>query len=583
MFTYALARISSIGVFPEQAATRQRDVRLVNSCSAVMLLIAAANMTVDGIADIWQFVLFDAAAIFMSALPLLLNKLQQYGTARWTLLFVSQLAAFTTPTLPGPAAHGEVIFASSLVLTMVVLHRHSRYALFSMTLFSVAGYALLQIYGHHLPPVQLSEAQVIYARVSLTLSSFALIVFLLHAALTLSRSLEEEIAEKSREIDEARKQAESALLVRSQFVSSMNHEIRTPLNGIIGLAHRLSRENLGITAQELVHLLRRSADTLFALINNALDLGRLEAGRADLEVLPFECKDLAGNLEAALAVPAVQKGNRFRVLVDPRIPRLTGDPTRISQVLTNLAANAIKFTKMGQVTVRIVLVQRDENSACVSFAVRDTGIGMAAAELAVIFEPYAQANRQIRSSYGGTGLGLAITRSILKLLNSELLVASTPGRGTEFSFTLNLPVAQAAEQKPRIGSISMPALRVLIAEDNDINSIVLERILQSWAVKFQFARDGKEALQAAREREFDLVLMDVQMPVLDGIEATRQLRQLNTALPVYGITADTSEATVESALSAGMNGVLPKPFRQDQLLSILEGIHSKKNQNRENG
>jgi hypothetical protein len=222
MFTYALARISSIGVFPEQAATRQRDVRLVNSCSAVMLLIAAANMTVDGIADIWQFVLFDAAAIFMSALPLLLNKLQQYGTARWTLLFVSQLAAFTTPTLPGPAAHGEVIFASSLVLTMVVLHRHSRYALFSMTLFSVAGYALLQIYGHHLPRVQLSEAQVIYARVSLTLSSFALIVFLLHAALTLSRSLEEEIAEKSREIDEARKQAESALLVRSQFVSSMN-------------------------------------------------------------------------------------------------------------------------------------------------------------------------------------------------------------------------------------------------------------------------------------------------------------------------------------------------------------------------
>jgi CheY-like chemotaxis protein len=266
------------------------------------------------------------------------------------------------------------------------------------------------------------------------------------------------------------------------------------------------------------------------LINNALDLGRLEAGRADLEVLPFECKDLAGNLEAALAVPAVQKGNRFRVLVDPRIPRLTGDPTRISQVLTNLAANAIKFTKMGQVTVRIVLVQRDENSACVSFAVRDTGIGYGLPRnWRSSLSPTRRPNRQIRSSYGGTGLGLAITRSILKLLNSELLVASTPGRGTEFSFTLNLPVAQAAEQKPRIGSISMPALRVLIAEDNDINSIVLERILQSWAVKFQFARDGKEALQAAREREFDLVLMDVQMPVLDGIEATRQLRQLNTA------------------------------------------------------
>lgn len=366
----------------------------------------------------------------------------------------------------------------------------------------------------------------------------------------------------------ARDAAEASRRAKAQFLANMSHEIRTPMNAVIGLTHLLQRTPTTAEQREYLEAVQGSSQNLLTIINDILDSSKIEAGKLTLERTPFGLPGLLRRVERMFAFAAASKGLTLRLELAPTVPpAVLGDPVRLSQVLVNLVGNAVKFTTQGSVTVRVTATAgAAAGQWLVRFAVQDTGIGIPADKLEAIFEDFSQANTSTTRQFGGTGLGLSIARNLVELHGGRLWVESQVGAGSTFCFELPYEPADPAElpsEAPAELTPFEPPLRVLVAEDNELNQLVARKTLEAWNVQVTLAANGRLAVEAAASADFDAVLMDVQMPEMDGYEASRQLRQRfpdATTLPIVGLTASALPEDRALALAAGMNDTLPKPF-----------------------
>ncbi len=379
--------------------------------------------------------------------------------------------------------------------------------------------------------------------------------------LLLRRAVRRQTAEIRRLMVEA-KQSEEA---KSRFLANMSHEIRTPLNGVLGMAELALEAKPDAEMRSYLETIRSSARALLEIVDDVLDLSRIEKGRMRLEEAPFALRQLVDDMLPLIAAQAERKGLRVEVRMAEGLPRaVMGDAGRLRQVLMNLLSNAVKFTAHGWVRLEVA----PEGDGRIRFSVTDTGIGIAPDKHREIFGAFVQADSSASRSYGGAGLGLTISQHLVRLMGGELQVESAPGRGSCFSFSIPLPetalpfegseaVAEASSQ-PR-------GLRILVAEDNEVNRRALESLLRRDGHFVRFASDGAEAVEAARTGGFDAILMDVQMPGMDGLEASRQIRELESALgrervPIIGLTAHAFPEDARRCEAAGMDAWLPKPY-----------------------
>jgi signal transduction histidine kinase/ActR/RegA family two-component response regulator len=389
------------------------------------------------------------------------------------------------------------------------------------------------------------------------------------------RWLEEQVAERNRvnsELRVARDKAEEAARLKAEFLTNMSHEIRTPMNGVMGMIGLVLERTADPESREQLQVAQTAAQSLVTILNDILDLSKVEAGKMTLEALDFDLNALVEETLRIFEIAARQKNIGIGASVDPECPRwVRGDPLRLRQVLVNLVGNAVKFTGAGSVEIRASLGA----AAHILFEVRDTGIGIPRAKLNAIFEPFTQADGSHTRRFGGTGLGLAISRRLAMLMGGRLWAESVEAAGSRFFVELPLAAAEGAQRPEPVREArhDFPPLHVLVAEDNAVNQKVIHAMLRRLGWTVTLAANGREAFERFLQEPFDLILMDVQMPVMDGLEAARLIREVERKnghrIPIVALTAHAGEAQHKQCVVDGMDGVITKPVN---LQSLLTGI-----------
>jgi signal transduction histidine kinase/CheY-like chemotaxis protein len=444
-----------------------------------------------------------------------------------------------------PGAGAGVLIISSIGLTCAVL--------------GLGPVALLS----HLPP----ERRVQVVQVFLSVVLFTGLPTA--AALAERRRMRLRLQQRMQIIRKARRQAEEAVAAKTRFLAVMSHEIRTPLNGVLGFVQLMSdRDDLPESVQRQVGLMGGSCSVLLSLVNDVLDFSKMDAERLELDPRAFIFDGLAASAEAMVRPLVEEKGVALGLDIEAvRGRRYFGDDNRIAQVLLNLLTNAAKFTEDGRIDVRIA-----PEGQGVRISVRDTGVGVAPESRARLFQPFSQADNSITRKYGGTGLGLAISERLVRLMGGEIGFESREPKGSEFWFRLPLAVAAPAAIEAPVAKADLEGLKVLVVDDHPVNREIASLMLSTAGCAVATSADGRSAVVMAQETAFDLILMDVHMPEMDGLQATRAIRALAGPLartPILALTADTADEDVARCLAAGMDGHVSKPIRRDELIRAV--------------
>lgn len=410
------------------------------------------------------------------------------------------------------------------------------------------------------------------------LSFFCYVTFFFLQSLILSHRV-------SFTLRQAREQAELGLVAKSEFLSTMSHEIRTPLNSVIGMSHLLLQQNPRADQIEKLDVMLFSANNLLSIVNDILDYNKIEAGMVAFEQIEMDTALIVRNIVSGLQGSALDKGIELKVKIDPKLnSKLLGDPTRLYQVITNLVHNAIKFTQKGLVEVSIEVLNQSDKNAELCFKVKDTGIGISNAKQKIIFERFTQADSSTSRGFGGTGLGLAISKRILELQNSMLQLESEEGKGSIFYFTQVFDKSSSGkEQEPELknepneNDMPLNGIHILVAEDNPMNVLVAQKFLERWGATIDIATNGLEALEKIDPAIHHLLLIDLQMPVMDGYEAATKIRSRGIKIPIVALTASLLKEVEIDVKKAGIDDIVVKPFLPNELFrKVLQHI-SKKN------
>jgi PAS domain S-box-containing protein len=382
-----------------------------------------------------------------------------------------------------------------------------------------------------------------------------------------------------KELRLSKQSADEIAKAKEAFLAHMSHEIRTPMSGILGIASLLRKTSLDSQQQNYLQLIQESANSLLVIVNDILDLEKILAGKLQLEKISFKIVDKIATTIQSFIYKTEEKdlGLLFQNSIPPDMV-VKGDPYRLSQVLNNILSNALKFTEAGHITIATAIIEREADWVVAEVTVSDTGIGISKDRIAHIFEPFEQAEAAISRKYGGTGLGLTICKNMIDMQSGELLVESEEGKGS--SFTIRIPYQISGEVvipgnqiNEEIDYKSLGRRKVLVAEDVELNQFLARHILESWDFEVVIAGNGREALELVQQQSFDCILMDVQMPEMDGIEATRHIRELNdlskAGLPIIALTANALKGDSEKYIEAGMNDYLAKPFNEEKLFRVI--------------
>ena len=574
-----LRRIESLGARPSQGASASRRIVLANHLALTYILLAFPYYFV------YRWIGLDVLAWSLLPVLLWLGLTFLLNARGWTRMARFNLALCASASIAGLAiALGRGVGGQALLLVSTLnflllfdWRKERPFLLAGLVVNSVLflGFQSLSFRVGSLYALDPGMERFIRLAYSLT-ALLGLIAGVLH--------FQAGHARVERHLIAAREEAQAADRLKSRFIANMSHEIRTPLNIILGLARLMDLPGAESGRRENLASIRSSAADLLAILNDVLDLSKIEAGRMRLESVPFRVRDLAESVLAAFRTQAAQKG--LKLLLDEEtggIGPLRGDPLRLRQILTNLLSNSLKFTDRGAIVLRIRREGGEESRPVLRFEVADTGVGIPEEAQRYLFQPFRQADDSIRRSFGGTGLGLAICKRLVELMDGTIALRSRPGLGTTVSFSAAFfpddgsgtradesveapdPArAEEAEGRPR-------GPRILIVEDHPLNRMVLRSMLEVHGFRADEAQDGKEALDAwAASGPYDLVFMDCHMPVMDGLACTRRFRAMEGPRPVIvGVTADAMEENRRNCLRAGMDQVILKPLDEKELRAIL--------------
>lgn len=382
-----------------------------------------------------------------------------------------------------------------------------------------------------------------------------------------------EIKSAQFELMKAKQKAEVASQAKSRFLSNMSHELRTPLNGIIGASNLLLQENHLEDQKSHLDILKYSSEHMMMLINEILDFNKIEAGKLQLGLAPVDMKEFLQKITVQFSAQAHAKGLKFKADIDSLDVEFMTDETRLNQVFSNLLSNAIKFTHHGEITLVARKVFSTSQKATIQFMVKDTGIGIPANKQQEIFESFTQADVNTTRKYGGTGLGLSITKKLVNLFHGDLMLESEEGKGSTFHFTLKLDINENRKMfinEDKVKKLTeLNGIRVLIAEDNMVNMSIAKRFLTKWGIDVKEAYNGKEAVDLFSKNEFDLILIDLEMPEMDGVAALGEIKKINPAIPAIAFTAAVYDNMRADLLQKGFKEFVPKPFRPEDLHSKI--------------
>ncbi len=377
-------------------------------------------------------------------------------------------------------------------------------------------------------------------------------------------------------LEKAKSDAERANKVKSEFIATMSHELRTPMNGVLGIAQILERSGLNKMQKDYVDMILRTGNALSSIINDVLDLSKLEAQQLKLEARTFNLEQLCRNVLDMFISESESKKLEIKLNYQPEIPHFfIGDPLRIQQVLINLVGNAVKFTPRGSVDLTVASRPLSFRHTELNLSVKDTGIGIAAKKIDHLFEPFIQADQTTTRKFGGTGLGLAVSKKLIHLMNGSIHVESQEGNGSHFWVALTLPVADAEDMPPDRHLISPVEIwsnaKVLLVEDDKVSQVVALNLLRQIGLNVDLAENGRQALNAWHRDQYDLIFMDCRMPEMNGYDAAQSIRELEVeaSIPIIALTANSSPEDIQRCLDSGMNDVLTKPFKKERLLDIL--------------
>jgi signal transduction histidine kinase len=569
----------NIGVYDDIPAYEANRVRFANFLEMFAQAFYIFYFVFGIFIESRFFMVVSGFLIIAGALGLYLNKFRYYNLSRFILLSSLSIALLAVCNVLNAGSYFGLFFFPVFVSYALYydLRHDLPYAAVNVAISLFCAIGSYTFPHQWIMAVNLSPGVVeVIHYTNYTLSIGVTITYIVYIIGQVNKSgrelmaLYQESERQRAELNEAKQKAEAAFQAKSIFLSNMSHELRTPLNGIIGTVHLLLQEPMLAEQKEHYNVLKYSSEHMLGLINDVLDFSKMEAGKMEMNQESFNLKKSLNKIYTIFKQRFDEKGIAFDFIIDRSLDKnFDADETKLRQVLTNLIGNALKFTLTGQVVCTARLVSGNSQTAEIYFSVQDTGIGMSKDKQQIVFHAFSQGESATTRRFGGTGLGLAISSRIVQMFCGSLEVSSEEGMGSNFFFTAKLPVSQATTSfvnESRVSTLgSLKGLRVLIAEDSAVNMMIARKFLQRWDVQIVEATNGRKALEQFGQNEFDVLLIDLDMPMMDGYEAVAEIRKNNKSIPAIAFTAAVIPNMKETLTQKGFTDFLQKPFRPEDL------------------